>query len=145
MKVKSCSNPNCDYVGTLFKSSPPLCKNCAMKYNYQNKEKVADSGLNKAREVKKYVIPKVSEKQKKINTAYTILREQFLKDKPYCGIRFNNCTKIATDIHHKGIGSNKRKYYNDTTTWIQTCRNCHDVTHDLSAEEQYTLGLRIRT
>lgn len=79
MKVKSCSNPNCDYVGTLFKSSPPLCKNCAMKYNYQNKEKVSENGLNKAIEVKKYVIPKVGEKQKKINTAYTILKEQFLK------------------------------------------------------------------
>jgi hypothetical protein len=140
LKAKKCSQ--CHYVGGLFKSNPPLCKNCAMVYNATNKEKVATKVCIKA---KHYVIPKHSDKQKKINSAYTILKAQFIKDKPLCGIRFNNCTRIATDIHHKGIGSNKRKYYNDTTTWIQTCRHCHDVAHDLSAEEQYTLGLRIRT
>jgi len=134
-------------VSVLFHSRkadrPSCCPKCYRpEQSIARKEKVATKVCIKA---KHYVIPKHSDKQKKINSAYTILKAQFIKDKPLCGIRFNNCTRIATDIHHKGIGSNKRKYYNDTTTWIQTCRHCHDVAHDLSAEEQYTLGLRIRT
>ena len=150
MKAKNRSR--CPYIGTLFKSSPPLCKNCAMKYNYQNKEKVSENGLNKAREVKKYVIPKVSEKQAKINQVYSVLRKQLLKDNPFCQVGKTNhlafiwCNKKATSIHHAGSGSNKRKYYLDTTTWFSTCDYCHDVIHTLlSAEELYELGLKIRT
>jgi len=150
MKAKQCSQ--CPYVGTLYKSRPALCKNCAMKYNYHNKEKVSENGLNKAREVKKYVIPKVSEKKAKINALYSVLRKQFLKDNPNCEVgqikklAFIHCMHKATSIHHAGSGSNKRKYYLDTTTWFSTCDYCHDVIHTLlSAEELYELGLKIRT
>lgn len=112
-----------------------------MVYNATRKDKVSPTVLNEARKS----INKVSDKQSKINSAYKVLREQFLKDHPFCEMGFQLCTRIATDIHHKGIGSNKRKYYNDTSTWVQLCRHCHDTAHDLSAEEQYALGLRIRT
>jgi hypothetical protein len=134
-------------VSVLFHSRKAdrlsCCKNCYRpEQSIARKEKVVTKVCIKA---KHYVIPKFSDKQSKINKAYDILRKRYLKVKPFCGIHFEGCTNIATDIHHKGIGSNKRKYYNDTTTWVQTCRHCHDATHDLSAEEQYTLGLRIRT
>jgi hypothetical protein len=122
MKVKSCSNPNCDYVGTLFKSSPALCKNCAMKYNYQNKEKVSENGLNKAREVKKYVIPKFSEKQAKINALYSISRKQFLKDTPMCQVCYDGCTEYATQVHHI-VGRGIKTL--DTTEWLAVCASCH--------------------
>ncbi len=146
MKAKHCSNPNCDYVGTLYKSRPALCKNCAMKYEYQNKEKVSENGLNKAIEVKKYVIPKFSEKQAKINALYSVLSRQYLKDNTECRVMFGDCSRVATDVHHLASGSNKRKYYLDTTTWMPTCRNCHSKIHDkLSSDELYELGLKIRT
>jgi len=144
MKAKHCSNPNCDYVGTLFKSSPPLCKNCAMKYNYQNKEKVADSGLNKAREVKKYVIPKVSDKQAKINALYSVLRKQYLKDHPNCQVKLRVCSGKATEIHHTHFGSDKRTHFLDSSTFKSICRHCHRFIHDeMSSKEQRERGLKI--
>lgn len=144
MKVKSCSNPNCDYVGTLFKSSPPLCKNCAMKYNYQNKEKVSENGLNKAREVKKYVIPKVSDKQAKINALYSVLRKQYLKDHPNCQVKLRVCSGKATEIHHTHFGSDKRTHFLDSSTFKSICRHCHRFIHDeMSSKEQRERGLKI--
>jgi len=117
MKAKQCSQ--CPYVGGLYKSSPPLCKNCAMKYNYQNKEKVSENGLNKAREVKKYVIPKFSERQKKLIHLYSVVRKQFLKDYPNCGV----CGKEAKQVHHK-LGRIAGRML-DTSEWLSVCESCH--------------------
>jgi hypothetical protein len=138
LKAKKCSQ--CPYVGVLFKSSPPLCRNCAMVYNATNKKKVATKVCIKAKPIKK-----VSDKQSKINKAYTVVRKHHLQNKPYCEVKFENCTELATDIHHKGSGSNKRKYFLDATTFVSVCRNCHDRIHLMSAECLYELGLKIRT
>lgn len=123
------------------------CKDCDSKSRAtsNDKPKVDTNTKEGVKIAVRKPIKVVSTKQAKINQAYTVLRNNYLKDHPLCGIEFQNCTRIATDIHHKGIGSNKRKFYNDTSTWIQTCRHCHDTAHDLSAVEQYALGLRIRT
>jgi hypothetical protein len=90
-----------------------------MAYNYQNKEKIAHRGLNKAREVKKYVIPKVSQKQARINALYTVLRKQFLKDNPNCRV----CGLEAEEVHHK-LGRIGNRML-DTTEWLSVCSLCH--------------------
>ena len=69
-----------------------------MKYNYQNKEKVSENGLNKAREVKKYVIPKFSEKQLNKLAEFRKVRNEYMKDNPIC--EFPNCENPSTDLHH---------------------------------------------
>lgn len=152
MKIKFCEAGNHE-VEKLWhskrKDRPSCCQSCLKREPIRNDKVKVDTKVTEGKKVSvrsaNKTIRKVSDKQAKINKAYTILREQFLKDKPFCGIEFQNCTRIATDIHHKGIGSNKRKFYNDTSTWIQTCRHCHNTAHDLSAVEQYALGLRIKT
>lgn len=122
MKAKQCSN--CNYVGILFKSKPALCRNCAMEYNYHNKEKVAQKGLNKARTP----IKKVSDKQAKINAAYSVLRKQFLKDNHNCKV----CNREATEVHHKlgRVGKNML----DTTEWLAVCSSCH---HEIEMNPQW--------
>jgi hypothetical protein len=119
MRAKQCSQ--CPYVGTLWKSSPALCKNCAMVYNNTNKEKVATKVCIKAREP----IKKVSSKQAKINTAYSVLRLQYLKMFPNCQVSSDDCTHIATQVHHRAgrIGNNML----DTTIWLSVCHTCHEL------------------
>lgn len=122
MKAKKCSN--CPYVGVLFKSKPALCRNCAMEYNYQNKEKVAQKGLNKARTP----IKKVSDKQAKINAAYSVLRKQFLKDNPTCKV----CGRESKEVHHK-LGRLGHRML-DTTEWLSVCSLCH---HDIEMNPEW--------
>ena len=113
MKAKKCSQ--CSYIGGLYKSSPPLCKQCAMRYNATQGKKVSHIASN---EVIKH-ISKVSTKQAKINSIYSILRKQYLKDKSECGV----CGDMATTIHHvRGRG----KYMLDTSEWLQCCMPCHE-------------------
>jgi len=136
MKVKSCSNPNCDYVGTLFKSSPALCKNCAMKYNYQNKEKVSENGLNKAIEVKKYVIPKVSKNRQEALKIYRRKRDKYFKDNPIC--EFPECTSKNITLHHaKGrIGA----FLTDKRYFKSLCAKHHRYVEE-NPTEAIKLGL----
>jgi hypothetical protein len=55
---------------------------------------------------------------------YSHNRAVFLKDNPLCKAHINeNCTRIATDIHHKG-GRGRNLLVE--STWIGVCRNCHD-------------------
>lgn len=69
-------------------------------------------------------INKVSDKQKKINALYKILRDQFMKDKPMCQAGWEGCTHYSTECHHsKGrVGFNML----DSSTYRSLCKNCHD-------------------
>jgi hypothetical protein len=91
-----------------------------MVYNATNKEKVATKVCIKAREP----IKKVSDKQAKINRLYTDTRVQYLKMIPHCQVSSDDCTHIATQIHHRAgrIGNNML----DTTTWLSVCHSCHE-------------------
>jgi hypothetical protein len=109
-----------------------------MVYNATNKEKVATKVCIKAREP----IKKVSDKQAKINSAYSVLRLQYLKMFPICGVRFEGCTGVATTIHHKYSGSAKRTHYNDTSTWVQACMPCHEKIHTMPSDRLYELDLK---
>ena len=131
-----CNNPNKPIWKAKTRDNPCMCKDCYVS------EKPSQKPLIKAREP----IKKTSDKQAKINRAYTVLRLQYLKMFPNCQVSSDDCTHIATDVHHLASGSNKRKYYLDTTTWMPTCRNCHSKIHNkLSSDELYELGLKIRT
>lgn len=80
-------------------------------------------------------IKKISDKQSKINTAYSVLRKSFLSTNPYCQARLSGICKIdATDVHHtEGRGVKTL----DTTTWLAVCRFCHSwiEEHPLQAKE----------
>jgi hypothetical protein len=120
-------------------TSPSACKYCWFAQNPISIKKVAPVADMKAREAKKpKPIKKVSDKQKKINAAYTILRKQFLKNHPNCQAQLEGCTYQATDCHHsKGrTGSNML----DETTYIALCHNCH-VKVELSPTMAKLLGL----
>lgn len=74
-------------------------------------------------------IKKVSGKQAKINTAYTVMNKQYLKDNPLCNVRSEVCTHKSSEVHHiNGRGKNTL----DTTTWVATCRYCHNYIHFVS-------------
>jgi serine/threonine-protein kinase RIO1 len=85
-----------------------------MVYNATNKEKVATKVCIKAKTIKK-----VSDRQTKIKHLYSILRKQFLKDYPNCGV----CGKEANQIHHK-LGRIAGRM-TDTSEWLSVCFDCH--------------------
>jgi len=80
-------------------------------------------------EKKKHLpIKKLSDKRKKQNDVYLVLRKEFLEKNPYCQIRFAGCTNLSVDVHHSEgrIG----KLLTDVEHFVSTCRNCHRITHD---------------
>jgi hypothetical protein len=69
-------------------------------------------------------IKKISDKQAKINSAYSVLRLQYLKMFPNCQVASTDCTHVATQVHHRaGRG---KDHMLDTTTWLSICQNCHE-------------------
>jgi len=88
-------------------------------------------------------INKVSKKKAIEDKIYSQLRRVFLNKNPFCKIRSKGCQIRSSDVHHKYIGSSRHKYYLITTSWISSCRNCHDYVH-LNIEESEALGFIIR-
>lgn len=67
-------------------------------------------------------IKKVSTRQQKLNAAYKILRDQFMKSHKACEANLQGCKKKATECHHvRGRG----QYYLDDTTYLALCSPCH--------------------
>jgi hypothetical protein len=83
-------------------------------------------------------IAKVSKKQAISNKQYSQLREDFLKSNPLCIAKLPDCTRIATDVHHKKgrVG----KFFLDTSTWCGLCRSCHQKV-ELDPKMAKELGL----
>jgi len=73
-----------------------------------------------------------SSKIVKLNAAYSVLREQFLKNHPYCKAKVPGCSIIATDIHHKKgrVG----KLFLDDSEFLAVCRMCHTWIENNPAE-----------
>lgn len=110
------------------------CKNCYLKHKNRCVQDKASTKPTK----KQYRIPSKSSKKAKLDIAYSILREQYLKAKPMCEAHLPSiCTKISIEIHHsKGRGI----YQNDTTTWVAICRACHNFVEN-NPEKAKELGL----
>lgn len=88
-------------------------------------------------------IKKVSDKRKKLNALYSILRTQFLKDHPKCQASIACQQGESTDIHHLFWGKDREKHLNDFSNVLAVCRKCHKFIHDkLSAEEARRLGFK---
>ena len=129
-----CNNPNKPIWKAKTRDNPCMCKDC------YNAEKSSGKPPIKAREP----IKKISDKQAKINSAYSVLRLQYLKMFPHCQVRVVGCTGVATEIHHTYFGSNKRKHFLDSTTFKSICRQCHRYIHDkMSSKELREKGLKI--
>lgn len=148
--MKLCEEGN-HMVERLFWSKKPnrksACLSCSRKYgmpigNYKILTKTDTPKISTSKSRTK--INNKSDKQKKIDAAYSVLRPQFLKARPYCEARLEGCTGQAEHVHHQYMGSNKRKHYLNTLTWTPICHHCHTMCHDkLSTEEQIEKGLRI--
>lgn len=67
-------------------------------------------------------IRQVSKKRSIENRKYSVLRKEFLTQKPQCEAKLSGCQKKSTDVHHKaGRGDN----FLNVRTWLAVCRCCH--------------------
>lgn len=66
-------------------------------------------------------IPKVSDKQAKLNRLYAVAARRFKEDHPVCQV--DGCPLPTTDVHHKcgRVGANLL----DQRTWLAVCRGHH--------------------
>lgn len=129
-KLKKCDG-ECGQLAYIWKNEggKKYCKNC-----YQKNRCVHEVANTKPTK-KQYRIPSKSSKKAKLDTAYAVLREQYLKMKPMCQAHLPNiCTSKATDIHHKYSGKDRSVYYLDMATWLSVCRDCHKWIHNFSRE-----------
>ena len=118
MKAKQCSYEGCN--------NPAFSKG---RCKYHPLDKKAKMAANKA--LKRTPLKKISDKRKKQVAAYSVLREQFLKDNPNCAV-FPHLK--ATEIHHTHHRENER--LNDTRYWLAVSRRGHQYIHN-NPEESY--------
>jgi hypothetical protein len=132
-KPKLCSF--CGKIAPLWKSNPKTCHACARKQatteaierskGEHNHKGLTASEDGKPAKVFKYrtaEIKKVSTKQQKLNAAYKVLRDAFMKKRKYCEARLEGCTGKATECHHK---AGRGEYLLDDTKYLALCHNCH--------------------
>jgi hypothetical protein len=86
-----------------------------------------------------YKIPQVSSKKKKKDAEYLKLRERFLTENPICQVSVAGCMHGASDVHHTRSGSDRNVYYLIQSTWMASCRACHQWIH-LNPEKARILG-----
>ena len=86
-----------------------------------------------------YKIPLVSSKRKKKDVEYLKLRERFLNENPVCQVSVTGCMNGASDVHHTRSGSDRNVYYLIQSTWMASCRACHQWIH-LNPEKARILG-----
>lgn len=122
----------------------PVCKHCLKEGHYQTfcpnkprkpiKSKIELMSWKSYQEKKgnKVIKPikKISDKQKKINVAYTALRKAFMFTHPVC--QFKGCNASATDIHHM-MGRSGGNMLN-SSTWMSICREHHTWCHNNDKE-----------
>ena len=87
-------------------------------------------------------ISQVSSKQAKLNRAYMVIRNEYMKVHEVCEARLPGCTQVATDLHHKnGRGVNLL----DATTYMALCRSCHQwaENHPIEAKSKGMSGDRL--
>lgn len=119
---------------------PKECKDTGCSYNVwgggycKNHQflRKKPSKLKSTSFLKRKPLNKISSKQQKLNTAYSVLRKQYLKDHPVC----EHCIEMypdqdrrhlkAIEIHHTAY---RGKNTNDTSTWLAVARKCHNWIH----------------
>ena len=105
-----------------------VCKVCKTEFKQYNSFTKCNclGSVAKPKAIKKYVIPKVSEKRKIENLKYSVLRIEFLgkPENKVCPIT----KQPTTDIHHKKgrLGS----LFLDTKHWIALSREGHKLVEE---------------
>ena len=88
MKLKTCSS--CVIECYLWKSTPKLCKSCALK----NATSVGSFKItSKSKTIKQF-----SDKRLKQMAEYRKVRDKFLKENPKC--QYPNCESLEVTCHH---------------------------------------------
>lgn len=122
-KLKECSG--CKKLTYLWKSNPPLCRDCY----YRDNVKPLNS---KKRKPISPVSPKMADKLKKYRTA----RDKYFKENPVC--EFPGCNSREVTLHHKRgrIGS----FLIDKRYFCSLCHKHHMYVHENDAEAR-AMGL----
>lgn len=146
-KLKTCSFCGKE-TSKLWYAKPPCCANWSCKQKY-NEEKIVDKKTefrNKAStqtSSKKPIKPIATYSAKRLKelAKYRILRDEYLKDKPYCEIQSPVCTGRTTELHHK---KTRRHHLCDVSVFCASCRACNSYveSHHAWAEER---GFKQRT
>lgn len=84
-------------------------------------------------------ISKVSKSQVTRNKKYLELRKIHLEEKPLCEAQLPGCSRIATEIHHKGgrDGENLFRHF------LSVCRGCHETIEmnpEMAKEREFTIS-----
>lgn len=125
----------------MLVAKPKICSGCGIEKPIWKKEGrqrfckdcwSCHSSKNKIKPTQKKPLSPKSSKKEKLDAAYTVLRQSYLKNNPMCEARLPGCNLSASDIHHKHgrVGD----LYLDDTEYIALCRNCHRWIHDNPAK-----------
>jgi len=118
-----------------------VCEICSGQHYAKNRCRVHyvfPSKLN-PKSIAKAVKPirQVSSKQAKLNRAYLVIRNEYMKAHKVCEARLPGCTYNATECHHsKGRG----EFMLDQTSYKALCHACH-VYIELHPKEAKIIGL----
>lgn len=77
---------------------------------------------------KRRAIKPVSDKRKKQNAEYSVLRKQFLQEHPICQVCLS---EESNQIHHMNHREGRR--LNDQNYWLAVGPDCHRQIHDRPA------------
>lgn len=115
-KQKKCDG--CNEVKSIWKKEgkQKFCKQCWSSRTFKGMSSTKKPTAKKPMRLQ-------SSKIVKLNVAYTVLREQFMKNHPHCQARIPGCSIVATDIHHKKgrVGT----LFLDDSEFLAVCRMCH--------------------
>ena len=122
MKVKLKECDGCQKMTVIWKNHEGnrYCKYCWSCHKSNTNDKPQKPNVS---------IPRVSSKRKKKDAEYLKLRKRFLTENSLCTIKVDECSGNATDVHHTYAGSNRDAFYLVQSTWLPTCRNCHNWIH----------------
>lgn len=118
LKPKQSTCIECNQLRYIY--SKKMCQHCYWKSKPKKQ-------IQKA----KKQIATFSKKRLNELKTYRLLRDQFMKDNPFC----ERCGLPSTDLHHK---ISRQYHLNDVGVFCSLCRSCHDWVHsnDLEARKQ---------
>jgi hypothetical protein len=103
-----------------------VCDECGCKHYARGKcarHYKMPSQLN-PRAMAKLVKPiaKASSRQVKLNRAYKVIRDHYMRNHPVCEARLHGCTYHSTDLHHR---HGRGQFLLNEATYTALCRSCH--------------------
>lgn len=107
------------------------CRNHYWQHRAQVKERERKERGESEAKTKRLPIKQVSDKRKKLDKAYKVLRQVFLSQRRHCEANLTGCTITATEIHHK---AGRGQQYLNTALWLPICRSCHTWVTEHSKE-----------